>query len=217
MKRPSRNVQRSLNNATSWNQLIFDTDLPAPAKLIACYLRTHMNDYQEIAFPSVSRIAGYTSQSERTVQAHLGKLCNAGYLQKIGIHHKYSTNIYSITTPAADAPPQQIPSTPAGAAPKLNKVIKQVSLSSKFTAPSAEELRQYQAEKGFTFDPEVFIDYWASVGWKRGRTQMKDWRATARNWARNENSRSAVIKKPNSSARNQTLEQDLNDTSWAQI
>jgi len=145
-----------------------------------------MNDYQEVAFPAVAKIAGYTSQSERTVQAHLKKLCEYGYMQNMGIHPKYGTTIYNICTPAADAPPQLIPNTPAGAAPKLTNITNQVSLSSKFTPPSVEQLKEYQAEKGLVFDPERFIDHWASVGWKRGRTPMKDWKATARNWARNE-------------------------------
>ena len=61
------------------------------------------------------------------------------------------------------------------------------SLSKRFTPPTLEQLIAYQDEANITFDPEIFIDYWASIGWKRGRTQMKDWKATARNWARNEN------------------------------
>jgi hypothetical protein len=185
MNNSPRNTHRAVNNATTWQLLIFDSDLPAPAKLIACYLRTHMNDYQEIAFPSVARIAGYTSQSERTVQAHLKNLCSYGYLQNKGIHQKYGTTIYNICTPAAAAPPQLIPNTPAGAAPKLTNELTK-SLSKTFKPPTIDQLREYQAEKGFTFDPDNFIDYWSSVGWKRGRTPMKDWKATARSWARNE-------------------------------
>jgi hypothetical protein len=67
-----------------------------------------------------------------------------------------------------------------------DKTTHNISLSKRFTPPTIEQLQEYQAEKGFTFDPENFIDYWSSVGWKRGRTPMKDWKATARTWARNE-------------------------------
>jgi hypothetical protein len=147
-----------------------------------------MNDYQEVAFPSVPKIAGYTSQSERTVQKHLGIMCEFGYLQNMGIHPKYGTTIYNICTPAGDAPPQLSPIPPAGAAPKLTNITNQVSLSKekRFSPPSIEQLTEYQNEATLTFEPEGFIDYWSSVGWKRGRTPMKCWKATARNWARNE-------------------------------
>jgi hypothetical protein len=61
-----------------------------------------------------------------------------------------------------------------------------ISLSKRFRPPCVEDVIIYCTEKGFTFDPDNFIDYWSSVGWKRGRTPMKDWKATARSWARNE-------------------------------
>ena len=35
-------------------------------------------------------------------------------------------------------------------------------------------------------DPQGFVDYYTSNGWKVGSHTMKDWRAAARNWARKE-------------------------------
>ena len=52
--------------------------------------------------------------------------------------------------------------------------------------PKVEEVRAYAAERGYTFDPEAFMDYYAANGWKVGRNPMKDWKATVRNWARKE-------------------------------
>jgi len=187
MKHPPRNPARALNNATTWNLLIWESDLPRNCKLVACYLRTHMNDYQEIAFPSVPRIASYCGLSENPIRDALKIMCSSGYLTEQGVSPKYGTNIYGISTPSESEPLQNLSNTPSESEPKLTNITNQVSLSSKFTPPSVEQLKEYQAEKGLTFDPDHFIDYWASVGWKRGRTPMKDWKATARNWARNEN------------------------------
>ena len=53
----------------------------------------------------------------------------------------------------------------------------------RFTAPSVEDVEAYAEEKGITLDAERFVDYYASKGWKVGKTPMKDWRAAARNWA----------------------------------
>lgn len=58
----------------------------------------------------------------------------------------------------------------------------------RFTPPTIEETIAYFAEKG---EParlaEGFHDYFTSNGWKvSGRTLMKDWKASARNWIRND-------------------------------
>lgn len=61
----------------------------------------------------------------------------------------------------------------------------------RFVPPSLDEARAYGLDycrqKGYppgVFDAEDFCDHWQSKGWKRGRTPMKDWRATLREWIR---------------------------------
>lgn len=56
----------------------------------------------------------------------------------------------------------------------------------RFTPPTPEEVAAYAKEKGYTpaqLDPERFVDYYESKGWRVGNSPMKDWRAAARNWA----------------------------------
>lgn len=55
--------------------------------------------------------------------------------------------------------------------------------ASRFTPPTIEEVANYAQEKGYAIDPERFIDYYESVGWKVGQKPMKDWRAAMRTWA----------------------------------
>lgn len=66
----------------------------------------------------------------------------------------------------------------------------------RFRAPSPAEVdeyaRSYAASKELDldstdFDPERFVDFYAQKGWMVGRTRMKDWRASVRNWVRTSN------------------------------
>lgn len=56
--------------------------------------------------------------------------------------------------------------------------------SSRFSAPTVEQVQEYIAEKGYSVDAERFVDFYASKGWKVGSSPMKDWKAAVRNWAR---------------------------------
>lgn len=55
-----------------------------------------------------------------------------------------------------------------------------------FIPPTVDEVRTYCTEKGYSIDPEKFVDYYTSNGWKVGKNPMKDWKAAVRIWARKE-------------------------------
>lgn len=62
----------------------------------------------------------------------------------------------------------------------------------RFVPPTVEEVRTYCAEKGFTFDPQLFVDYYTANGWVQGKGRpLKDWKAAARTWNRRENANSS--------------------------
>jgi len=51
-----------------------------------------------------------------------------------------------------------------------------------FQPPTANEVTEWSAASGCPIDGELFVSYWASVGWKRrGGAPVVDWKATARN------------------------------------
>jgi len=54
----------------------------------------------------------------------------------------------------------------------------------KFSPPTLEDVQAYCAERRNNVDPEKFMDYYTSNGWKVGRNSMKDWKAAVRNWER---------------------------------
>lgn len=56
----------------------------------------------------------------------------------------------------------------------------------RFTPPTYDEVDFYCCERGNTIDPQAFIDYYTSNGWKVGNVPMKDWKAAVRTWERRE-------------------------------
>lgn len=55
----------------------------------------------------------------------------------------------------------------------------------RFVAPTVDEVRAYCTERGNAVDPEAFVDFYTSKGWKVGKDPMKDWKAAVRTWEKN--------------------------------
>ena len=68
--------------------------------------------------------------------------------------------------------------------------LPQVSKKSKrFVKPTLDEVQAYCMERQNNVDPESFIDFYESNGWKVGKNPMKDWKASVRTWERRDNKR----------------------------
>ena len=52
--------------------------------------------------------------------------------------------------------------------------------------PSVDEVRAYCQQRGNSIDPERFVDYYTSNGWKVGKNPMKDWKAAIRQWEKSD-------------------------------
>lgn len=52
----------------------------------------------------------------------------------------------------------------------------------KFEKPTLDEVRDYCLNRENDIDPEMFIDFYESNGWKVGKNPMKDWKACVRTW-----------------------------------
>lgn len=59
----------------------------------------------------------------------------------------------------------------------------------RFAPPSVDEVREYCSEKGYTFDPEAFVAFYESKGWKVGRNPMKSWQAACTTWQKRQGNR----------------------------
>jgi hypothetical protein len=69
------------------------------------------------------------------------------------------------------------------AAKALRKLADKLDPPTKFTRPDLEEVSAYFAELKAS-GPESFFDFYESKGWLVGKVSMKDWRASARKWVR---------------------------------
>ena len=87
----------------------------------------------------------------------------------------------------------QTESKPKANAPKTNKTIKTIEKEvsndtskkkrAAFSKPTVDEVSAYAAERGAPgFDAQYFHDHYESNGWMVGKSHMKDWKATVRNW-----------------------------------
>jgi hypothetical protein len=57
---------------------------------------------------------------------------------------------------------------------------------SRFTPPTLEEVQAYCQERDNGVDPEQFIAFYSSKGWKIGSSKMKDWKAAVITWEKRE-------------------------------
>lgn len=54
-----------------------------------------------------------------------------------------------------------------------------------FKPPTLEEVKGYCSERHNNVDPDRFINFYTSNGWKVGKNAMKDWKAAVRTWEKN--------------------------------
>lgn len=54
--------------------------------------------------------------------------------------------------------------------------------AARFIPPTIDEVEAYCQERGNGVDPERFVDFYASKGWRVGKEPMKDWKAAVRTW-----------------------------------
>lgn len=63
----------------------------------------------------------------------------------------------------------------------------------RFTPPTLDEVTAYCESRHNDVNPQRFIAYYESNGWKVGRNPMKDWRAAVRTWEAKEVKRTNTI------------------------
>lgn len=75
-----------------------------------------------------------------------------------------------------------------------NRNIKDIkekeSKEKRFAPPTVEEVRAYCQERKNGVNPDRFVDFYASKGWKVGNQSMKDWKAAVRTWEQRDRTKS---------------------------
>lgn len=81
----------------------------------------------------------------------------------------------------------------------VNEKEKKNTPSRKFSKPSVDDVRAYCEERQNGIDPEAFVDFYESKGWKVGNQPMKDWKSAVRTWERRSGSSKPQEKPPDNS------------------
>lgn len=68
---------------------------------------------------------------------------------------------------------------------------KEIKEKKRFVPPTVDEVAAYCAERKSPVNPERFVDFYASKGWKVGNQPMKDWKACVRTWEKRDSGKPA--------------------------
>ena len=63
-----------------------------------------------------------------------------------------------------------------------DKETKSADKPRRFIKPTVEEVTEYCTERGNKINPQSFVDWNESKGWRVGNSPMKDWKAAVRTW-----------------------------------
>ena len=86
-----------------------------------------------------------------------------------------------------------------------NKSDNNKEVTSRFTPPSLEDVKQYCDERMNYVNPQDFIDHYTAANWFRGKTKIKCWKSCVRTWEKNAKPKSQTVKQYSD-----TTEQNIN-------
>ena len=153
---------------------------------------------------SLQYLADWTNSSKFGVSKNLRALCEAGLLEK----RNTITNGVKLVAYRATELVGGMQQSCTGCATELvgcmqqsctnnlldnsidnlsnkNNVPDKPDTRPRFVKPTLEDIKAYCRDRKNNVDPQRFLDYYESNGWKVGRNPMKDWKATIRTWERN--------------------------------
>jgi hypothetical protein len=68
--------------------------------------------------------------------------------------------------------------------PKIKSIVEKSTR--RFLPPTLTEVSYYCTQRNSKVDPQKFLDYYESNGWRVGKNPMKSWQAAIRTWERND-------------------------------
>lgn len=81
------------------------------------------------------------------------------------------------------------------------------SRGERFSPPTVDEVRAYCQERNNGVDPESFVAFYASKGWRVGQSPMKDWKQAVITWE----------KRRKQEGKEKPTVQSMNDETWKYI
>ena len=130
----------------------------------------------------------YPFMSESTVKRTLNKLKELKIIEvmQLDSNPMNKTNWYTLTNALGQFEPIEEFSLNQSKQYKTNSIKQTIDgdkpQTTKFIIPTIEELQKEFPQ----LDAQRFHDFYTAKGWMIGKNKMKDWKATARNWMRND-------------------------------
>lgn len=177
-------VDKSDNYTVIHNAVFYDYTLSFKAKGLLCQMLSLPDGWSF----SIEGLAKLGSDGRDSVASTLKELERAGYFRREQNRNsgKFQGIEHIVTEkPFAENPITEKPITDNPTQLNTKELNTNKSTTKRFIAPSIDEVREYIEEKGYSIDPERFVDYYTANGWMVGKSHMKDWKATVRNWERN--------------------------------
>ena len=129
------------------------------------------------------RIHNYI-QSDRY---HATKYQDEKSLLDVDENKAYTMSVVKLDTPCIQDVSKADTEVRLGKSKSKDRLVKHIRNQ---IPPTREMVSEYIAENHYRVDADAFMDYYESKGWLVGKTKMKDWQATVRNWNRKESGRS---------------------------
>ena len=79
----------------------------------------------------------------------------------------------------------------------------------RFQKPSLEDVRAYCVSRANSVDPERFVNFYESNGWRVGKNPMRDWRAAVRTWEKREAGEAETPRRRRETRRESVFEHNL--------
>lgn len=172
------------------NAILEDTELSLKAKGMLCLMLSLPDNWDF----TISGLTKKSRDGKSSVMATLNELEDAGYFRRTQIKEngKFAGIEYIVSeTRMCDSPyteNQNSENWDTESRTQVNTNItntNKTNTNKRFIEPTLEEVQEYIEEKNYSVDAERFIDYYTANGWMVGKNRMKDWKATIRNWERN--------------------------------
>lgn len=178
----------------------YDSELTPNAKLLYGEI-TSLCDREGYCWATNNYFSKLYKTSDKTITRNLNLLEQKGYINifyqlKGAIKQRFITmdkNVFERTKMSFDEG-QKCPINNTSNNIKEINNNKLLFTKKKFKKPTLDEVQQYCSERKNNISAEKFIDYYESNGWKVGRNSMKDWKATVRNWEKNQQEKQNNVK-----------------------
>lgn len=175
--------------------MVNDMNLKGNELIVFAVIYGYTQDGEHWYYGTRAHLADWCGATKETVSNCLKSLMGKGYIKRREVERYGCVQVqyqaiydggvknYNPTIKNSNTPVEKFNTIDKA---KDKQEINKPNNNNRFVPPKPEQVKEYMESRGQYIDADAFCDYWESVGWIRGRTKMKDWKAAARQWAKND-------------------------------